>query len=241
MFKIARFQAVVFLTAGAVLGYGMATGELCFKRQAAAAPEVATPSRPVLSDSLDGPGTAALEAPGLVAMQKTKADAKEAAPREPVSASGWIGVMLEHKKGEGIRIVNVFPGGPAAFAGARAGDVLEKIGATTPASIEAAIETIERTAPKQPLSLTVRRDGKPLELKATVGNLMEFHGHYANEMLRRDPRDPNFGLQHGVTEADMSVEVVRRIFEQNQRTDTTLQLILEELHALRKELRARGK
>jgi hypothetical protein len=236
MFKIARVQACVFLTAGAVLGYGIATGELSFKRQAAAAPE-AVGSAPATSvDPIAAPGK--LEAPVLVALQKIKTETKEAAPRESVSPSGWIGVMLEHKKGEGLRIVNVFPGGPAAFAGARAGDVLEKIGATTPAS---AIETIERTAPRQPLSLTVRRDGKPLELKATVGNLMEFHGHYAAEMARRDPRDPNFGLQHGVTEADMSVEVVRRIFEQNQQTHTTLQFVLEELHALRKELRARGK
>jgi uncharacterized protein YdcH (DUF465 family) len=57
-------------------------------------------------------------------------------------------------------------------------------------------------------------------------------------MLRRDPRNPNYALNHGVSEADMSAEVVRRLFEQHERMDRTLHEVLKEVQALRQEVAA---
>jgi hypothetical protein len=57
-------------------------------------------------------------------------------------------------------------------------------------------------------------------------------------MLRRDPRDRQYGQHHGISDADMSVELVRRLFEQHERMERTLQQVLDEVHALRKEVRA---
>ena len=57
-------------------------------------------------------------------------------------------------------------------------------------------------------------------------------------MLRRDPRDPNYAMHHGVSDADMSAEVIRRLFEQHERLDRSLHEVLKELQALRQEVAA---
>lgn len=171
----------------------------------------------------------------LVADQPAKGVAKGAARVAP--DAGWIGTMLEEAPGEGVRVANVFPAGPAAFAGVRVGDVLVKVGETSAGSLSAATGAIEKLAVGKPATLSIKRNGKSIDLKVQVGSLNEFHGRYTREMLRRDPRDPNFGVQHGVSEADMSAELVRRLFEQNHRLEVKLQSVLDEVQSLRKELR----
>ncbi len=151
---------------------------------------------------------------------------------------GWIGVSLENAKGQEVRVKDVFPGGPAAFARVRAGDVLLKIADANVDSRDAAEAAIERLVPRRQTSLTIRRQGKAVELKITPDSLAEFREHYISEMMRRDPRDPKYGQHHGVSEADMSVELVRRLFEQHQRLETTLNALTREIQALRKEVRA---
>lgn len=173
----------------------------------------------------------------LIAEQKTKPASPKEGARAAASDAGWVGTMLEEVPGEGVRVVNVFPGGPAAFAGLRTGDVLVKIGETSANSLSVATGAIEKLAPGKQTTLSVKRKGKAFDLKVTAGSLNEFHARYTAEMLRRDPRDPNFHHQHGVSEADMSVELVRRLFEQNHRLELKLQAVLDEVQALRKEVR----
>jgi predicted metalloprotease with PDZ domain len=150
---------------------------------------------------------------------------------------GWIGLMLEDAKGQ-VRVKGVFPGGPGAFAGVRAGDVLVRIDRTPVDSVAVATSAIEGLVPERPATLVVSRQGKAVELHATVGSLGEFRDHYVQEMLRRDPRDAQYGQHHGVSEADMSVEVIRRLFEQHEHMERTLQQLVDEVHALRKEVRS---
>jgi membrane-associated protease RseP (regulator of RpoE activity) len=164
------------------------------------------------------------------------AQAETAKPAAAEPDRGWIGLMLEEDKDKGIRVSGVFPAGPAAFAGVRVGDAVVKIGAATPDSITKAVEAIEALAPEKPVKVTVKRDGKTVELTVNAGSLSEFHERYVREMMRRDPRDPNFAVRHGVSDADMTVELVRRLFEQNQRLDRTLHQVLTEVQELRAEL-----
>src|SRR5262249_46356367 len=91
-----------------------------------------------------------------------KADGKAG----PAAAdAGWIGIMFDEKQDDAVRVGEVFPGGPAAFAGVRSGDVVLKIGAATPTSIAAAVSAIEGFTPRQEATLTVQRGKKKLELK----------------------------------------------------------------------------
>lgn len=176
--------------------------------------------------------------PLLVAMQEQRTKPQDGIPQQALAKRGWIGVSLEDDHGSDVRIKAVFPAGPASFAGVRVGDSVVKIGDANVESVNAAQAAIERLTPQKQASLTVRRKGKAVELKVTPDSLAEFREHYIGEMLRRDPRDARYAQHHGVSEADMSVELARRLFEQHQRLETTLNELTREIDALRKEVRA---
>ena len=135
-------------------------------------------------------------------------------------------------------MASVFPAGPAAVAGVRVGDVLVRVGGTEIASPQDAETALAQLAPHKPTTVTVERRGKKHELKLLPESLAEFKQAYVAEMLRRDPRDPKYAMHHGVSEADMGAEVVRRLFEQHERLERTLNDVLTEVQALRKEVAA---
>ena len=192
----------------------------------------------VLAASVGGQYPAA--APFLLAMQEPQTTSHEGAQRPSLSKVGWIGLILEDGKGQEVRVKGLFPGGPAAFAGVRAGDVLARIGGNAADSVAAATAAIESLVPQRQTTLTIRRQGKPLELKVTVESLGEFRADYVQEMLPADPRDRQYAQHHGISDADMSVSSLRRLFEQHERFERTLQQeVLDEVHALRKEVRSR--
>jgi predicted metalloprotease with PDZ domain len=172
-----------------------------------------------------------------LAMQEPAATPQEK-PAASLANMGWIGVMLQETGGAGARVLSVFPAGPAAVAGLRAGDVLVRVGGTDISSPQDAETAIYRLTPRKPTSVTVDRRAKKIELKVLPESLADFKQEYVAEMLRRDPRDPNFAKHHGVSEADMSAEVIRRLFEQHERLDRSLHEVLKELQALRQEVAA---
>ncbi len=138
------------------------------------------------------PPREARSAPVSVAMQESRPAAPESAPSKTNDA-GWVGVMVEDNKGHGVRVESVFPGGPAAFAGVRRGDVVLRVGSTEINSPQDAEAAIEHLAPQHETAVTVERNHKALELKVIPGSLTDFRHEYTAEMLRRDPRDPKFG------------------------------------------------
>jgi predicted metalloprotease with PDZ domain len=181
------------------------------------------------------PAPAAVPAPVVVAMQEPAAQT----PAKPaVPDHGWIGLMLTDSNGQGARVVDVFPGGPAAFAGVRIGDIVTKVGDTAVTSHDSTSAAIERLTSGQTVTVTVDRAGHPVEIKVTVDSLNDFRQRYVSEMLHRDPRHPKYGAHPGVSDADMQAEVVRRLFEQHERLERTLHEVLKEVHELRQEVRA---
>jgi hypothetical protein len=174
--------------------------------------------------------------PVVVAMQQP---ATPEGKREGAAPDhGWIGIMLEDANGQGARVVGVFPAGPAAFARIRPGDTVSRIGDQAVSSAADATSAIERLTPGQDATISVDRRGKPVELKVHVESHTEFRHRYITEMMRRDPRHPKYAEHPGVSESDMSAEVVRRLFEQHERLERSLNEVLKELHELRKEVSA---
>jgi membrane-associated protease RseP (regulator of RpoE activity) len=173
-----------------------------------------------------------------LAMQEPAAATSQETPAAALAKMGWIGIMMQDNKGSGARVVSVFPAGPAAVAGVRVGDVLVRVGGTEIASPQDAETALAQLAPHKQTTVTVERRGKKHELKLLPESLAEFKQAYVAEMLHRDPRDPNYAKHHGVSEADMGAEVVRRLFEQHERMERTLHDVLTEVQALRKEVAA---
>ncbi len=176
--------------------------------------------------------------PVVLAMQESASTSADHSPRVPLSNVGWIGVMIEENQGHGVRVAGVFPAGPAAMAGVRVGDTLLRVAGADLVSTPKAEAAIEQLVPEKPASLTVLRGGKNLELKVIPGSLAEFKRDYVSEMMRRDPRDAKYGMHHGVSEADMSAELIRRLFEQHERLERSLNDVLKEVRELRKQVAA---
>jgi predicted metalloprotease with PDZ domain len=172
----------------------------------------------------------------LLAMQEPAAPAQDSTSHSALASMGWIGVTLEENNGHGVKVAAVFPAGPAAGAGVRVGDLLVRVGGADVTSAQTAQEAIEKLKPANPGSLTVERRGKAVELKVVPESLADFRRDYIHEMLRRDPRDPHYARHHGVSDADMQAEVVRRLFEQHERMERSLHEVLKELQALRQEV-----
>lgn len=172
------------------------------------------------------------------AQESSPAPAKSTTrPQEP--DRGWIGLMVEKSPNGGVRVANVFPGGPSAFGSIREGDLILEVAGTKIQSEEQLAKTVEGLKPGKEVTIVVQRNKRKHSSKVQVGSLREFHEHYVREMWKRDPRDPNFATQHGVSQADLSVETVRRLFEQNERLERSLAAMRQELSELRKEIKAK--
>jgi membrane-associated protease RseP (regulator of RpoE activity) len=181
-----------------------------------------------------------LPQPGGKDVQLSADDATRRAAATTAAAPsdmGWIGLMLS-PEGGALKVSSLFPGGPAAFAGLKLGDVVTEINGkkvTTPETAAAAIESI---APGSTAAIKATRGKQNLKLTVTAGSLRDFHARYVGEMLSRDPRHPQYGEQHGVSAADLQVELIRRQFEQNQRLEYSINHLRSEVQELRKELQA---
>lgn len=169
--------------------------------------------------------------------QEPKRNAPEPLEKTAEADRGWIGLIVEKGDKNSLRVAEVFPGGPCAFGGFRQGDALLQVGDANVGSEEQLAKAIEQLVPGEEAVIVVSRNDKKHSLKVRVGSLRGFHDGYAREMLRRDPRDPNYAKFHGVSQADMNVEMFRRLFEQNQRLETSLLDVHKQLEELRRELK----
>jgi S1-C subfamily serine protease len=87
---------------------------------------------------------------------------------------GWLGIEVQDfsepggEKQAAVTVVNVLAGTPAEAAGLRAGDVLTRIDDTPVGDPQSALNAIARIRPGNRVTLSIARDGEPLELHVTV-------------------------------------------------------------------------
>jgi S1-C subfamily serine protease len=88
------------------------------------------------------------------------------------SSRSIIGAVLDASDSQnGLRVVSVSPGGPAAEAGLRPGDVVTTINGVDVRgrnTARAGLRTLRQLAPDSKVTLKLLRDGKPLEITATT-------------------------------------------------------------------------
>jgi len=69
---------------------------------------------------------------------------------------------------EGVRLVRVVPGGPAAQAGLQEGDVVARVGKTPVRGRASLMRTIGSVEPGATVTLEVLRQGEPLQVEVTL-------------------------------------------------------------------------
>jgi serine protease Do len=90
---------------------------------------------------------------------------------------GWLGVSVQdlplaesgRKRLPGVTIAGVDRAGPAARAGMRAGDVVSAVNGQSVETSRDLIRTVAAVAPGGTVSLTIRRQGREIEVSVTVG------------------------------------------------------------------------
>jgi S1-C subfamily serine protease len=84
----------------------------------------------------------------------------------PAPRRAMLGVNIggAEPSGGGVRVDSVSPGGPAAEAGVKAGDVIVAIGAKPVATGRDLVRAMEAIEPGEEVELGIRRDGKALKL-----------------------------------------------------------------------------
>ncbi len=173
-----------------------------------------------------------------LAMQEPAAATSQETPAAALANMGWIGIMMQDNKGAGAEWRPFFPPGRLRSPACGSVTCSSASGGPRISSPQDAETALAQLAPHKPTTVTVERRGKKHELKLLPESLAEFKQAYVAEMLHRDPRNPNYAKHHGVSEADMGAEVVRRLFEQHERLERTLNEVLTEVQALRKEVAA---
>jgi S1-C subfamily serine protease len=90
---------------------------------------------------------------------------------DPGEQSGYLGVLADDRsdQGQGVRILDVVTGGPAAGAGLRAGDVITQIDGRPIASMTDFAALLSESRPEQRMSLLTLRGGRPQERIVTLG------------------------------------------------------------------------
>ena len=81
---------------------------------------------------------------------------------------GWLGVSVEDREG-GVLIAGIDRAGPAARAGIRPGDAVLAINGEPVASSRGLIRAVAAVPPRNNARLTVRRQGRTVEIPVAVG------------------------------------------------------------------------
>ena len=102
---------------------------------------------------------------GVVSVAARKVTARDLPPVN--SSSGYLGVQLEAAD-KGAKITVVMPKSAAEKAGIKVNDVVIAIGDKTIPDHEAMIDAIQRYKPGESVVLRVMREGKEVEVKATL-------------------------------------------------------------------------
>ncbi|MEO6784898.1 MAG: M6 family metalloprotease domain-containing protein, partial [Chthoniobacteraceae bacterium] len=117
----------------------------------------------------------AADMPPDLAEYRTVATAKTTtiapATRAVDSRPGYLGVEFASGESGVPAVIGVEAGSPAQAAGIKAGDIITEIGDTDIAGTRAFRDTVQSLGENAAITIHITRDGKPLELKATLAAL----------------------------------------------------------------------
>jgi C-terminal processing protease CtpA/Prc len=120
-----------------------------------------------------------------------------------------LGVQISSDEGQGgARIVNVSPGGPAAEAGIKAGDLITSIGSedltkdSNPG--RALVERMSQMDPKLKVQVGVLRDGKKLNVEVTPRPMPDVAWGGPPPFGMEGPRGPRGGMASGMVTMPMA-------------------------------------
>ena len=84
---------------------------------------------------------------------------------------GWLGVSVQDVPGDisGVAIASVDRNGPAARAGVRIGDVVTAVNGEKVDTARGLIRAVAATPPGNNVRLSVRRQGRDMDVSVTVG------------------------------------------------------------------------
>jgi S1-C subfamily serine protease len=86
-------------------------------------------------------------------------------------ADGFIGVQVRKTEADtGVIVQETFKDSPAEKAGLKSGDLIVKINDKDVMGLQNFVATVRGSKPGDVLTLTLYRDGQPMELKVTVGD-----------------------------------------------------------------------
>lgn len=164
--------------------------------------------------------------------------------------SSWIGVRVAQAQDDqsGVRVVGVYPSGPASRAGLRSGDRLIRINDRRVNSPKDVITIIGETKPASQAELVVMRGEREQKLTATladrndyfVGDPVPQERRDGETAQRGDEGEGDFDSSHGIPEHAMMLEQHRRIAEQNQRIEEMLLDLRDEVEELRNQLQTQN-
>lgn len=86
---------------------------------------------------------------------------------------GWLGVTIGQDEAGRTVVASVDAESPAALAKLRKGDIVRKIDGRDIASRDALAAEIRKRKPGQDITLAIERDGKPMDVKAKLGEYLE--------------------------------------------------------------------
>ena len=89
------------------------------------------------------------------------------APVRP-KGSGYLGAYVEETK-DGVKVMDVRPASPADEAGLQTGDLITAVNERKIGSRDELLQRLWKTRPGAKVRFTVKRDGKDVEIEATMG------------------------------------------------------------------------
>jgi hypothetical protein len=145
----------------------------------------------------------------------------------------------------GVRVMQIYPSGPAARAGLRSGDIIARVEDQQVSRAEDLVDAIERQEPGEQVELTVIRgedqDQQEEPLDVTLGDRSAFFG----DQFPQQGGQGQFGGgqfndfdEFSVPEHAMMLEQHRHLASQHQRIERLLLELREEVQSLRQEVQA---